>query len=251
MTYPVASFMAPSYATNIKAHLDRMVVKAATRDSNHSLIHGVRRGHIRQLFPSELDFSISFNGSPIANFVDIVAHDMAEGIAPLPALECVTGKMETDADQKRAEVKNGIGGNYWKHSKLEMQMLKQGADWYVTYGFVALMVEPDPATYLPRVMVIDPRKSYYELDRYGNTNVFAHKWLRTIDDLCAMFPEYASQIRKDPKGYQESSGETQLDYVLWVDKGQVCLLLPQRDGLVLSSYQHRMSRCPVVIAERP
>lgn len=245
MTLPL-----PGFATKAMNHYLRLKSKNGARDRNHELIHQVRRGHIRQLFPAELDFSVSFEGSPIANFVDIVAHDMAEGIAPLPALACVSGKMKTDADQTRAEIKNRVGDNFWRHSRLEIQMLK-GADRYVTYGFVPLFVEPDLVNKLPYIHVEDPRGAYYELDRCGNTVVYAKRWLKSIDDLCAMFPEYELIIRQDPKTGREEPGSTQLEFVRWVDNKTVSLMLPTRNGLVLGSYQHLMSRTPVVIAERP
>lgn len=260
MTYPVAAVSAPLHATAMKAHYDRMVTKNAARDRTHEMIHGVRRGHMKQLFPDNLDVTINVFGVPVANFIDVVAHDMAEGIAPLPSLACVSGKMQTDTDLKRAEIKNRIGDNYWRNSRLEVQMMQRGADWYVTYGFVAFFIEPcfeDPKNLLPQILVDDPRKGYYELDRYGRVRVYAKRWLKRIDDLCAQFPEYASYIRKNPNkqtamgGSQDDSGDTELECVRWVDGTSVTLFLPQREGLILTSYQHRMSRPPVVIAERP
>lgn len=96
-----------------------MKTRAHRRDQIASVVSEVRRGNLRALFPNELDFSIDFEGTPVANFIDVVAHDMADGIAPLPSLACVSGRMQTDADQKRAEVKNRIGDFYWRMSKLE------------------------------------------------------------------------------------------------------------------------------------
>lgn len=247
MTAPLSA----QFAKKKVAHFNRLRSRDAGRDRNHELIHQVRRGHIRQLFPAELDFEITFNGSPIANFVDIVAHDMAEGIAPLPALACVSGSMKTDADQKRAEIKNRIGDNYWRHSRLEIQMLK-GADRYVTYGFVPFFIEPDVNKKLPYVHVEDPRGAYYELDRCGRVVVYAKRWLRRIDDLVAQFPEYEARLRANPeRPNTQCSGDELLEVVRWVDGETVSLILPQRYGLVLDSYKHRMSRPPVVIAERP
>jgi hypothetical protein len=217
------------------------------------LIRQVRTGNIRQMFPSELAFNLSFEGSPIANFVDIVARDMSEGLAPLPALACVSGKMKTDADQKRAENKNRIGDHYWSHSKLETQMLR-GADRYITLGFLPFFVEPDTKNKMPFIQVEDPRNAYYELDRYGRTKVYAKRWLRSIDDLVAMFPEYESSIRIDPaspRGDKKDTGTTELELVRWVDDTDVTLFLPTRQGLVLAKYAHKMSSCPVHIAERP
>jgi hypothetical protein len=250
MTYPLVGV--PRFAGNIVSHYERLKAAHVGRDSNHSLIHQVRRGNIRQLFPEELDFSISFQGSPIANFVDIVARDMAEGIAPLPALACTSGKMETDADQKRATIKNRIGTNFWKHSKLETQMLRAGADWFVTYGFLPFVIEPDMKYQLPRICLEDPRHAYYEKDRYGEVVVYGKQFLRRVDDLCAQFPEYAQLIKRDPRqGGMELSGDTQLEMIRWIDDTNISLILPSRQGLVLGSYPHRMNRPPVVIAERP
>lgn len=251
MTYPASTLPLPEYRKDLLSRLRRLEARNGQRDQNHALIRGVRLGHIRQLFPDELDFSITFNGSPIANFVDIVAHDMAEGIAPLPALACVSGRMETDTDQKRAETKNRIGMNYWMHSKLESQMLKRGADWYVTYGFVPFFIEPDTNTKMPRIIVDDPRHSYYERDRYGNVCFYAKRWMRSVDDLCAMFPEWAGLIRKDPKSGVDCSGDTEIELVRIVDDVRVTLFLPAREGLVLGGYDHKMARCPVVVADRP
>lgn len=240
----------PTFMPEIVGHYTRMVSRNAVRDRNHELIHQVRRGHIRQLFPEELDFSLTFNGSPISNFVDIVAHDMAEGIAPLPSLACVSGKMQTDADHERAERKNRIGFNYWLHCQLEKQMLK-AADRYVTYGFLPFFVEPDFDAKLPYIHCEDPRYAYYELDRFDCVKFYAKRWLKSVDDLCAQFPEYANIIRRDPKTGMDEGGDTELQMVRWVDSTHVTLFMPQRDGLVLGRYAHGMEYAPVVIAERP
>lgn len=240
----------PTFMPQLVSHYTRMMSRNATRDRHHELIHQVRRGNIRQLFPEELNFSISFQGSPISNFVDIVAHDMAEGIAPLPALACVSGKMQTDADQDRAERKNRIGFNYWLHCQLEKQMLK-GADRYVTYGFLPIFIEPDFDDKLPFIHLEDPRYTYYEKDRFDCVKFYARRFMKSVDELAALFPELEGVIRRDPKSGMNDPGDTELQMVRWVDDKNVTLFLPQRDGLRLSSYAHGMKYAPVVIAERP
>lgn len=239
----------PDFSVSKLNHYLRMRARDGARDRRMEMVRQVRNGNMRQLFPDELNLSLSFDGVPIANFVDIVAHDMAEVIAPLPSLACVAGKMKTDADQKRAETKNRIGDSYWQKSKLELQMLK-GGDRYVTYGFLPFFIEPDVDNKTPFIHLEDPRNAYYELDRYGRCSTYAKRWLRSIDDLCAMFPEYDSQIRTNDDGKNES-GDTEIEFVRWVDKDRVSLILPSRRGLVLRSYQHKLSRLPVHIAERP
>lgn len=84
----------PSYASQATLnHYRRMKTRAASRDQVAAVVSEVRKGNLRALFPNELDFSIDFQGTPVANFIDVVAHDMADGIAPLPALACVSGRM--------------------------------------------------------------------------------------------------------------------------------------------------------------
>lgn len=234
-------------------HYSRLYTRFAKRDRVHELIRQVRNGNMRSMFPSELNFALSFEGVPIANFVDIVARDMAEALAPLPSLRCVSGKMKTDVDLRRAETKNRIGDNFWQHSHLETQMLK-AADQYITYGFLPFFVEPDIDAKLPFIQCDDPRNAYYELDRYGRCTVYAKKWRRSIDDLCAMFPECGSGIRGGERAgdyKRDESGETELDLIRWVDKTSVTLFLPARDGLILGTYAHKLNCVPVHIAERP
>lgn len=226
-----------------------MVQKASKRDRMMEVIRQVRDGNLRQLFPSELELALNFEGVPTSNFIDIVAHDMSEGIAPLPSLACVAGKMKSTADLDRAETKNHIGTYFWKHSRLEQQMLK-GADRYVSYGFLPFFIEPDVDADCPFIQIDDPMHAYYEKDRFGQVTAYAKQWLRSVDDLVASYPEYASIISDNGKG-GKVPGSTQLELVRWVDKTHVTLLLPTRQGLILTSYEHKMGRCPVVVAERP
>lgn len=228
-----------------------MRTKNAFRDQTHHMIHEVRQGRIQQLFPDELQFSISFNGSPIANFIDIVARDMADGIGPLPTLACVSGRMKTDADLERAERKNKIGWNYWESSRLAIEMLKC-ADRYITYGYAVAIIEPNQNAKLPFINLVDPRHCYYELDRFNQVKTFARRFTKTADELVAQFPEYRSVIVQPAKpGRPPISGETRLEVVQYIDSTTVLLMLPEREGCVLGSYQHKLSRPPVRIALRP
>jgi hypothetical protein len=240
----------PRTSNALNEHWRRLFARNQTRNRNHELIHSVRKGNIRQLFPAELEFQLTFDGSPIANFVDIVARDMAEGIAPLPALACVSGRMETEADRRRAERKNRIGDHYWRESNLEIQMLT-GADHYVTYGFLPMVVLPDETCNTPYIRLESPRHAYYELDRRGNCINYARSTRKSIDALCAMFPEAAPYIKTDPRTKRPAEGNQELEIVRWIDKTNVTLFIPEREGLILQQYSHKMTRTPVWIATRP
>lgn len=233
------------------ATYQRLKSTFAWRHRMAETIHQVRKGNLRQLFPEELEFSLSFEGVPIANFVDTVARDMAEGLAPLPALACVSGKMETQADQQRAELKNRIGDHYWQQSRLAIQMLR-GADQFVSYGFLPVFVEPNTDRSVPFIHIEDPRHAVYQLDRFGNCVVYANRWRKSVDDLCALYPHLSGAIRSDPKQpNRQADGNVELEMVRWVDRHGVVLFLPERAGLVLDRYDHKMTRTPAWIAERP
>jgi hypothetical protein len=240
----------PTMATDLAARFDRIQGRASSRDNRHALIHSVRRGHMRQLFPDELSFSISFDGVPTANFIDIVARDMAEAIAPLPSLACVSGRMKTQADLERAERKNRIGDDYWRHSRLERQML-DAADNYVSYGFIPFFVEADVDAKKPYIHLEDPKDSYYELDRFGRTVMYAKSWRKSVGELCSLFPEFAGIIEKDNEN-KKCSPDQELKLVRWVEGSHVQLFLPERRGLVLTKYEHKLKgRLPCKIAVRP
>jgi hypothetical protein len=100
----------PVFDDAARAHFLRMVQAASSRDHVMNLVKEVRRGNMRQLFPLELNLNLTFEGVPIANHIDTVAKDMSELIAPLPSLACVSGKMKSDADLERAEIKNRVTG---------------------------------------------------------------------------------------------------------------------------------------------
>lgn len=252
----MSEYAFPTFSSEV-AHYQRMKSAAASRDRYMALALNVREGRIRQLFPAELDLNITFEGVPIANFIDIVGRDISEAVAPLPSLACTAGEMKTDADLRRAETKNRIGDFYWFKSRLEQQML-HGADRYLTYGFQPFFVEPNIEEKRPHIVLDDPVESYYEKNRFGDVIFYAKRWDKRADELAAAFPEYRTIIMSDPdkparpNGQRpEVPGDTLLEMIRWVDKESVTLFLPQRQGLILTTYKHKLNRCPVVIAERP
>jgi hypothetical protein len=241
--------MMPEFARKLTDEFNKLEWESHERDNAMWLVKRVRDGHMRQMFPAELSLSIDFAGVPIANSVDVFAHDIAEGIAPLPALACVSGNMQSQADRNRADLKNKIGMSFWTNSRLAFQMMR-GAQWYITYGFLPFLVEPKDDTKCPFIQVMNPIGSYYRKDRYDNVTVYAHRWEKTVGELAAQFPEHRAQIMSDEKGGELPSGTT-IRLVRWIDKSRDLLFMPDREGLVLASYSHGLDRVPVHVAERP
>lgn len=231
----------------IVAHVRRMRNAAFNRDAAMDRVLAVRRGEFASVWPDQ--FSEKYPTAIVANFVDVAARDLAANLSPLPSLACSAGQMHTDADKKRAEKKNRIGFNYWRHSRLQTQM-KYGADQYLTFGFLPFWVEADYKNKLPLIHVEDPNGAYYELNRWHETKRYARTWRQGIQELAALFPECANRILYNEHGI-EYAPSSDTEVVRFIDDKCVQLYLPERGGMVVAYYEHGQDFCPVHIALRP
>ena len=134
------------------------------RDSRQQDVLLVRQGKIATVYPDFFPEGIEAN--VVANFVDIVARDLSEVMAPLPAVNCSVVSQVKDRARKAADNRTRIAANYFYNSDLQVQMYT-GADWYVTFGFVPFIIELDTEAKLPRIRVESPVGAYPEFDRYG------------------------------------------------------------------------------------
>ena len=215
------------------------------RDRAMKEVRQVRDGEIQSIWPDH--FSEKYPKSMVSNFVDVAARDVAEVVAPLPALNCASGKMQTEADKKRAGKKGRIGEHFWRESQLEMQMF-YASDQYISYGFAVARLEPDTDCKLPKIRLDDPTNAYYTMDRDFKVREYVKVWYEDLDELVARYPEISSYIARPNGTYAQ---EAKLKVCLWYDKTNVLLFLPERKGLILASYAHKMSRTPVEIGVRP
>lgn len=234
--------MAETTAERIK----RLRAAASARDRRMHEVAQVRKGEVHLMAPGL--FSEEWPKPIIANTIETVARDFAGTLAPLPTLNCSSRAMRTDRDKRRAGKKNKIGSSYWQKSKLDAQMLV-GADRYLTYGFLVGYVEPDFDCNMPMIRLEDSAGSYYERDRFGCTRFYAKVWSEPAWKIAERFPELAHRIiPRDTLGRPQPN--TTLDIARCADESRWTLILPDT-GLVLDSYEHGLSRCPVVVAQRP
>ena len=136
----------------------------SVRDQRMADITAVRRGDMVSVYPDM--FPEGMNKPMIANFVDVVARDLAEVLAPLPSFNCQTPDVTSDRAKKNANLRSMVVNNYVEFSGLQTQMYT-GADWYNTYAFLPFVVEPDFEARMPRIRVENPLGAYPEYDRYG------------------------------------------------------------------------------------
>ena len=217
------------------------------RDNRMSNVLAVRRGMMESIFP---DFFPEGMPSPmIANFVDIAARDLAEVLAPLPSFNCSTANTTSDRAKAQAEKRTMIANYYVHSSRLQTQMYT-GADWYLTYGFLPIVLELDVENNQPRIRVDNPLGSYPEFDRFGRVVSYTKRFTKTVAELVAEFPEYESQII-GPNGRENTDMYAMMEMVRYEDADQVLLYIPARGNLKLRVTPNPLGEMMVRVAKRP
>ena len=230
----------------ISARVDSLKFRAAERDRRQQDVLAVRTGKIANVYPDFFPEGVDAN--VVANFIDIVARDLSEVMAPLPAINCSAANQTNDRARQFADKRTRIASNYFVNSDLQVQMYT-GADWYITYGFVPFMIELDEEAGLPRIRVENPIGAYPEFDRYGRCIAFAKRYLMTLAELCAQFPEYEYELLgKD--GYEQDLN-SHIEIIRYYDKEQSTIFVPTRNNLVLSQAVNPVGKMMVVVAVRP
>jgi len=230
----------------IAARVDSLKHRAADQDARAQDVLAVRKGKIASVYPEFFPEGVDAN--VVANFIDIVARDLSEVMAPLPAVNCSAANQVSDRARSFADKRTRIASNYFAHSDLQVQMYT-GADHYITFGFVPFIIELDEEAGLPRIRVESPIGAYPEFDRYGRCIAFAKRYSLSIAELVSQFPEYEMQLL-GREGYRQDLNAT-VDFVRYYDKDQSLIYIPSRNNLVLSQAVNPLGKMMVVVARRP
>ncbi|NDB57100.1 hypothetical protein EB001_01420 [bacterium] len=230
----------------IAARVDNLRYRASDRDARQQDVLAVRKGDIASVYPDFFPEGVDAN--VVANFIDIVARDLSEVMAPLPAVNCSAANQSSDRARAFADKRTRIAANYFSHSDLQVQMYS-GADMYITFGFVPFLVELDEEAGLPRIRIENPVGAYPEFDRYGRCVAFAKRYYMSIGELVASFPEYEIELLgKD--GYEQDL-TAQLEVIRYYDSDQSVVFVPTRNNLLLSQAINPLGKMMVVVARRP
>jgi hypothetical protein len=230
----------------IGARVQTLRYRAHGRDQRNGDVQMVRQGKISQVYPNFFPDGIDQN--VVANFIDIVARDLAEVMAPLPTVNCSAANQVNDRARKFADTRTRIASNYFTHSDLQVQMYN-GADMYITYGFLPFIIELDEEAKLPRIRLENPVGAYPEFDRYGRCVAFAKRYSMTLGELVAMFPEH-ERVLLGRDGYKQDLNGM-IEMIRYYDKDQTVLYLPSRNNMLLSQARNLMGKMNVIIARRP
>lgn len=230
----------------IDARVKALKYRAVDRDQRAQDVLSVRKGDIASVYPDFFPEGVDAN--VVANFVDIVARDLSEVMAPLPAVNCSAANSVKDRARKFADTRTRIAANYFSHSDLSVQMYT-GADWYLTYGFVPFIIELDEEAKLPRIRIENPIGAYPEFDRYGRCVAFAKRYMMQLGELVALFPEYEYQLLG--KFRYEQDLTQQVEMIRYYDKDQSVIYIPTKQNLVLSQAKNPLGKMMIVVARKP
>ena len=230
----------------VAARVQSLRYRNSERDARNLDVLAVRKGKISEVYPDFFPDGVDAN--VVANFIDVVARDLSEVMAPLPAVNCSAANAVNDRARSFADKRTRIASNYFQNSDLSVQMYS-GADWYLTYGFLPFVIELDDDAKLPRIRLENPIGSYPEFDRYGRCVAFAKRYTLTLGELVTQFPEYDSIILGQDGYKQDLNG--QVEMIRYYDKDQSVVYLPARQNLVLSQAKNPLGKMMVVIARKP
>jgi hypothetical protein len=230
----------------IAARVDSLRFRNSDRDARNLDVLAVRKGQIASVYPDFFPDGVDAN--VVANFIDIVARDLSEVMAPLPAVNCSAANQTSDRARAFADKRTRIASNYFAHSDLSVQMYS-GADWYITYGFLPFVIELDAEAKLPRIRLENPVGAYPEFDRYGRCIAFAKRYQMTLGELVSQFPEYERTLLGG-LGYKQDLNSL-IEMVRYYDKDQSVIYLPDKNNLVLSAVKNPLGKMMIVVARKP
>jgi hypothetical protein len=230
----------------VAARVQALRYRNNERDQRNLDVLAVRKGKIAEVYPDFFPDGVDAN--VVANFIDIVARDLSEVMAPLPAVNCSAANQVSDRARSFADKRTRIASNYFQNSDLAVQMYS-GADWYLTYGFVPFVIELDDEAKLPRIRVENPIGAYPEFDRYGRCVAFAKRYTLTLGELVSQFPEYERELLGG-FGYKQDLNH-QVEMIRYYDKDQSIIYLPSKGNLVLSKAANPLGKMMIIVARKP
>lgn len=223
----------------------RLRARYADRDSRMAQVKAIREGHINDVAPDLFPSSGPFQAPIVANMIDIAARDMAEKVAPLPSFNCSSPTMLSEAARKRATLRTQIAISYVTNSNLQVQMY-DGADKYITYGFLPMRIELDYETSMPFIRVLDPLSAYPEIDRFGRVRAFFQRALIHRDEFLAQYPEHSNWVSRHHAG-----NSPMLEVLFYHDHMQDAVFLGGSSPLMVDSTPNPVGKCLVRVAKRP
>lgn len=227
---------------------EQLKARNSERDKRMRDVAMVRAGNADQVFKGLFPEG-TWSKPIIANLIDVVARDVSEQAGVLPTITAAGDSSLDDSQRTKADKRTKIANYYVAASRLGTELLR-GADQLGTYGFVVFRVEPNFKEKRPHIHVENSMGAYYDVDRFGEVQVYARSYYRKAGDLAAHFPEVADAILKT-NAFSRGDANQLLEVVRWTDRKQTVMFIPERGGVVLAQTANKIGRVPVAIAQRP
>jgi hypothetical protein len=227
---------------------EQLKTRNSERDKRMREVALVRAGQADQVFKGLFPEG-TWSRPIIANLIDVVARDVSEQAGVLPTITAAGDSSLDDNQRTKADKRTKIANYYVAASRLGTELLR-GADQLGTYGFVVFRVEPNFKERRPHIHVENSMGAYYDVDRFGEVQVYARSYYRKAGDLAAQFPEYADKILQTG-AFSRGDTNQLLEVVRWTDKKQAIMFIPERGGVVLAQTPNKLGKVPVAIAQRP
>lgn len=222
---------------------------AHERDARHQTVFDARAQKLDNIAPGSMPEAWP---RPItANMIDTSARQLAETLAPLPSINCASGVMTSERSKRFTAKRTKVAYSYIIDSGLKARM-PQGCDWYLMYGSMPIVVDPDFERGRPRLRIDNPMKSYPQFDLAGKVISYTKVWRESARQLASKFPEHSAAILGGDQPYgRQVTGDTQLELVKYCDKDTYVLYMPERKNLVLLQHENTFGKVPVAIALKP
>lgn len=222
---------------------------ASERDARHQTVFDARAQKIDNIAPGSMPDAWP---KPItANVIDTAARQLAENLAPLPSINCAPGVVTSERQKKFVSKKTKVAYSYVIDSNLKAKM-PQGCDWYLMYGSMPFIVEPDFQAGRPRIRIDNPMKTYPQFDLAGKVISYTKVWREPARKLAEKYPEHAAAIMGADGPYgRQTSGDAELELVKYCDKDTYLLYMPEKKNLVLMETPNLFGKVPVSIALKP
>jgi hypothetical protein len=221
----------------------------AERDARHQRVHDIRANKIDSVQPGSMPDA--WPEPIVANTIDTAARQLSENLAPLPSINCASGVNSSDRAKKFVARKTKIAYSFVIDSRLAPRM-PQACDWYLTYGSMPIVVEPDFETGKPRLRFDNPMGTYPQFDLWGNVVSYSRVWREKAHELAAKFPAVAERIfERNQFGRRVTSDDALMEVVKYCDKDTYVLFVPERNNLILSETDNPFGKVAVAIAVKP
>lgn len=224
----------------------------AGRDVRMQQVLAVREGRMSEVAPELFPEDGPWQEPITANMIDVAARDLAEMIAPLPAINCWSPSMTTDIAQKRADKRTKIATGLVTASDLQSQMYS-AADWYLTYGFLPGRIEIDPDDDIPVIRLVDPTGCYPVYDRFGRCTAMYQRLYMPLQELIELYPELSVLIdyHRNKNATADRTSMALTEVVLYHDKNRDAAFIPSYEGLQLYDIPNMVGECMFRVARRP